>query len=276
MDNLLVGADPELFVWDCSEGSFISGHNLIEGTKDKPFKVAGGAIQVDGTALEFNIDPASTKVEFIGNIIRVMDTLQRNVSLKSNALQLRPVPVAQFDEKYFHESIPTEAKRLGCEPDYNAYTGAENPIPDGEKTFRTGSGHVHIGWCDGADIRDPDHLDACRRVAIQMDYYLGIYSLYWDADDKRRELYGKAGAFRPKPYGLEYRSLSNSWLRDQALMGWVYDQVRAGLAALVDGEELYAAYGDLAARIINSGDRNWFDTYGDICDCGLPPKVEVF
>ena len=38
-------------------------------------------------------------------------------------------------------------------------------------------------------------------------------------------MYGKAGAFRPKPYGMEYRVLSNFWLTSDVHMGNVFHLV---------------------------------------------------
>jgi hypothetical protein len=37
-------------------------------------------------------------------------------------------------------------------------------------------------------------------------------------------MYGKAGAVRAKSYGVEYRVLSNFWLKSEELMGEVYDR----------------------------------------------------
>lgn len=53
-----IGADPEVFVG--REGQFFSAHGLVPGNKRRPHKVDRGAVQVDGMALEFNIDPASS------------------------------------------------------------------------------------------------------------------------------------------------------------------------------------------------------------------------
>ena len=60
MTQILVGCDPEVFV--AKGGKFISAHGMIPGTKKAPHKVERGAVQVDGMALEFNIDPAASLV----------------------------------------------------------------------------------------------------------------------------------------------------------------------------------------------------------------------
>ncbi len=56
--TMLIGADPEVFLKVGKKN--ISSHGLINGDKKNPLKVDKGAVQIDGTALEFNIDPAST------------------------------------------------------------------------------------------------------------------------------------------------------------------------------------------------------------------------
>jgi hypothetical protein len=64
---ILIGADPELFVFTRS-GKPVSAHDLIPGTKYEPHEVGNGAVQVDGVAAEFNIDPAANEDEFFFNI----------------------------------------------------------------------------------------------------------------------------------------------------------------------------------------------------------------
>lgn len=64
--KLLVGADPELFVSD--NGKLVSCHGLLPGTKAEPHRVERGAVQVDGMAAEFNIDPAGDEETFITNL----------------------------------------------------------------------------------------------------------------------------------------------------------------------------------------------------------------
>src|SRR3546814_9474953 len=52
-------------------------------------------------------------------------------------------------------------------------------------------------------------------------------------------MYGAAGAFRTKPYGVEYRVLSNAWLKDSKLMSWVYKNTILGFNALLSGRRVY-------------------------------------
>lgn len=261
-----MGADPELFMRNPNSGKFYSAHGLVPGTKHEPHKVQYGAVQIDGTALEFNIDPAETADEFVRNLTEVRKTISGYVP----GFNVVAEPTALYDKDYFDWEVPSSAKELGCDPDYCGWTHEVNPRPDpGNRPLRTAAGHIHIGWTEGQDVFDRNHFLQCARVARQMDYYLGVHSLQWDEDDTRRELYGKAGAFRPKPYGVEYRVLSNKWLSSEPLMRWVYDQAILGTQHALVGVLAEDNYGDLAQTIINKNIINWKD-YHEF-HLGLPP-----
>lgn len=245
MTKILVGADPELFVKH--NGKFVSAHGLIHGDKRNPFKVERGAVQVDGMALEFNIEPAASDDEFYLNMTTVMDILKGMVPDHEFAL----VPVAEFGKEYI-DSQPPEAKELGCDPDFDAWTGHVNEKPNVGLPFRTASGHVHIGWTKDMPTEEIFHVDACRAVARQMDFFLGLPSLLFDRDTKRREMYGNGGCFRPKSYGVEYRTLSNAWLKSESLIRWVFHNTQKGMKALMEGRDLSQEFGDVRQIIKNS------------------------
>lgn len=271
-----VGADPELFVRNKKTGSIVSAHDLMPGTKLEPHQVPKGAVQVDGVAAEFNIDPATTSVEFTTNISAVMEALQGFVG---KGFELVSEPVATFSQDYF-KTLPEVNRELGCNPDWNAWTGQLTEKPNGEVDFRTAAGHIHIGWGDKMDPTDSGHIEDCRIVAKNMDYYLGMYSLMWDDDTKRRSLYGKAGCFRPKPYGVEYRPLSNVWLRSERLQGWVFNATqKCVLDIITNGIRMEDSYGDAAVDIINNSVRWWEGKDKKLLDIhkivglGTPPPV---
>jgi len=245
--EFLIGCDPEVFVK--KNGTFLSAHGLIQGDKKNPFKVRNGAVQVDGMALEFNIDPAATEDQFC---INVQDVLSQ-MCLMVPDYEVVAVPVAHFDPMYLKDQ-PEEALELGCDPDYNGWTGYANERPNGNRPMRTAAGHIHIGWTNGANVESMSHQSMAMAAVRQMDFFLGLPSLFYDADEERRSMYGKSGACRFKPYGVEYRTLSNAWLKSEKLMRWVFRNAQSGMNALSSGKILAEKYGDIQ-NIINTSDK---------------------
>ena len=217
--KILIGCDPELFVQHRDSGDFISAWGLCQGNKSNPLPVEKGAVQVDGMALEFNIDPAECEDEFVRNIYTVLGEMGKYVPAE---YKLSAVPTAEFSKEVW-DHVPDEAKELGCDPDFSAYTGQENPKPDGNRTFRTGAGHIHIGWTNLPDKNIPEHLYICRELIKAIDEAVQPYIKQHDPDKKRQELYGAPGCFRPKVYGVEYRSPSNFWVNDESHMRALYN-----------------------------------------------------
>lgn len=250
--DITIGADPELFV--TKDGIPKSAHELVPGTKQEPFKVDKGAVQVDGTALEFNIDPAKNADEFVENISTVMKQLRE---MTDKSYEFNIVPSVKYHGNHFR-ALPEKARELGCDPDFNAYTLEANPRPDFNTTLRTASGHVHIGFCEGADVTSEEHMIRCATLVKQLDFYLGLPSIIFDRDTRRRLLYGKAGAFRPKPYGLEYRVLSNAWLQNEGRMRFVFKAATQAVNDLLEGVRPGEDWNDTQAyntveRTINIG-----------------------
>lgn len=243
--DILIGTDPEVFVKKA--GKLVSAFNLIVGDKAAPQPVQDGAVQVDGMALEFNTNPASTAEEFGHNVQSVLAQLAAMVPEHEIVIE----PVAHFGAEYIAEQ-PAIARELGCDPDFNAWSGDENKKPEAETPFRTAAGHVHVGYSDGLDIDDEYNLGIMRRVARQLDFYLGLPSLLFDSDVERRSMYGQAGAFRPKPYGLEYRTLSNAWLKSDEAIAWVFNASNKAVRDLLEGVDLEEKYGDIQDIINNS------------------------
>lgn len=257
-NNFKFGCDPELFVVN-GDGEFVCADGLIPGTKDEPYKVDNGAVQVDGMAAEFNTDPASSFEEFDYNISSVMKQLK---GFLPKGHKLVAVPSAVFSPEEWSKA-PDHAKVLGCSPDYNAWTGEANPPPNDpdNPTLRTASGHIHIGWTDNVDNTDPVHVGHCNDLVKQLDYYLGGWSLQKDPDPVRRRLYGKAGACRYKPYGVEYRVLSNFWVTSKTTRRLVWNRLQTALMNMADNFYPDKAGESISNRLImsiNNSERDAF------------------
>jgi hypothetical protein len=206
----------------------ISAHDIVPGTKVKPYPLKnGGAIQADGTAVEFNILPARSGKEFHNNIAQALKDIEEFVDISKYAFDYSPSVC--YDTDYFNYSIPSYAKELGCDPDFNAYTGVNNPLHYPDQNVRTGSGHLHIGFLGDDVVSNPkedNHFMDCRVLTRAMDFSFLPFKYSWDTDNIRTKTYGIMGNFRPKPYGVEYRTLSNAWLNNPKMWAPMFDKVK--------------------------------------------------
>lgn len=238
-----IGADPELFLVT-PEGKFVSSIDKIGGSKDEPRSIgAGCAVQEDNVAVEFNIPPAATLAAFTDSLNYNLTYLAKHAA--SMGLVLAIVPSANFDK---NELADPRALKFGCEPDFNAWTTSMNPSPEAEdKSLRSAGGHIHIGF-------DMQQLDF-EQVVRAMDIFVGCEMLEFDKDDKRRLLYGKAGAFRPKEYGIEYRTASNAWIKTDELKAWAYHQTQKALEFVASGKIIPVdGIGQIIQNCINNSD----------------------
>ena len=225
MEGLTFGADPELFIMNPA-GEFVSAAGMIPGDKANPYKVDGGAVQVDGMAAEFNIDPVTNYKDFKKNIDKVRKQLQ---DMLPPGYKLVATPTATFSKAEW-ERTPDEAKVLGCSPDFDAWRKNVNPVPPAQEFVRHAGGHLHVGWTNDADTSDSMYVQSCVDLVRQLDWFLAAWSVLKDPDNLRRSSYGKAGAMRFKPYGVEYRTLSNFWLGDgSALPLQVWNRMQSAI-----------------------------------------------
>jgi hypothetical protein len=251
-EGFTFGCDPEQFVFD-ADGRAVAP-DMIPGTKEEPHKVKCGAIQRDGMAAEFNIEPAKDFQTWNSNIETVMKELK---SFLPEGYELRPIPSVVFDKDVF-DAAPDDYKPLGCSPDWNAWEQDLNPPPYCEDNpyLRTASGHIHIGWGENYDLNDPQHIQNCFDLVKQLDWHVGGWSLKVDSDPTRRKLYGKAGACRLKPYGVEYRVLGPFWLLNKNRRLAVWNRMQMAIHEMQNRflpEKFRPEYNAALIESINSG-----------------------
>lgn len=220
--KIKLGCDPEAFLMDI-HGHLKSSIGLIGGSKTFPLPLPlgdGFAVQEDNVALEFNIPPASVKSEFVESITKTLAFLTRIVK-ENYDLSINQQSAASFPAS---ELSSPESQVFGCDPDFNAWTNKVNPRPNADdKSLRSCGGHVHIGY----DITKAD----AKTVIKMMDLFLGVPSIIMDSGEIRKQLYGSAGAYREKPYGVEYRTLSNFWIFKDRLIEYVWDNTNKAVTA---------------------------------------------
>jgi len=158
-----------------------------------------------------------------------------------------------------------------CDPDLNVWKGEENISPDPVifGNLRSCGGHVSIGY-------DNPKEEISEEIVKAFDLFCTLPSLLLDPDTERRQLYGKAGSFRFKNFGVECRSLSNFWLISEAYMAWVFDQTQKAIDYINSGK---GVKGDLAAMLPVAIDENNKDLAAIICrehKIELPEVIETF
>jgi hypothetical protein len=241
-----LGADPEVFLKD-RNNKHLSVIGMIGAGKEDPLQVAGMpkgfTLQEDNVALEFGQPPASTADEFVFNTRAAM--LAGLSTLKGKRFSRLSCTVFEEDQM----GTPM-AHIFGCEPDFDAYSGKKNtkPVPP-HKFMRSAGGHVHIEMPKKTTMKEK------RLLVRAMDLYLGVPSVLMDSGSERRQLYGKAGCFRYKPYGVEYRTLSNFWIFKKHLTKWVWNQTARALEAAKTPEWDTYLVNNLACRAINQNDK---------------------
>lgn len=246
--NYTIGADIELFLMEKATNTIVSAEGIIQGTKRSPFffdpndKFA--ATSLDNVLAEYCIAPARNSEDFVKNINKSIGYIN---SILPPELCTAALPCAVLDEKYLQTK---NAKLFGCESDYNAWLKCQNPKPKADnQNLRSAGTHVHIGY------EDPS-LAVTEEAVKAMDLFLSVPSVLIEPDNERRKLYGKAGAFRIKPYGFEHRVLSGFFGGSDELKRWVFENTELAIQFVNDNraDELESV-SDLIQMAINNSDK---------------------
>lgn len=244
------GSDPELFLFDRQSRKIVSSIPVIKFDKHDPVKLGGGIkMYADNVLVEAAMPPSDSKDGMLEQFHRVFKAMQRALG---NNFSLVPQAAYKFPMEELNDPKAWES---GCDPNFNVYDGCANPPAQFNDGLRSGSFHVHIGNKNFKKEKDGHLLNFhSRELAIKlMDLFVGVPSLVFDKDETapiRRALYGKAGEFRPTPYGIEYRVLGNFALRSPKITELVFDLINHGLNHLISGsgEEVLKTVGENNVR----------------------------
>lgn len=237
--NHKIGCDPE-FAWHIESHNYtkyrgilparmvleqlqvVSPEMVNHSIKGAPaIKTEHGAIFPDGISWEINPNPGTPK-EVLDNIEGLFTTTQhvkKLCSTKDAKLSFHIAPSMHLDTSMLHVWGDPTLTEFGCDPDESIWPREVNPsdIDAATHSYRYFGAHIHFGFpTENPRVfyRDADNI---KRMILLADGYLGLLGLLFDqrcarAAGRRREVYGQPGVFRPQPHGIEYRTLSNSWL----------------------------------------------------------------
>ena len=205
---ITIGSDVEVAVH--RQGVPVDVAGLIGGDKNSPVWYDNFNLQEDNVNAEYAINPVSSLSDWVAYHTEAIEQVEHLLPKGYGILY-------DATTEYSDDALASDnSKVFGCDPDLSAWNGMPNRTPSMSKAgnMRTCGGHIHVG-VEGVDKRD---------LVKWMDVLLGMPSLFMDDDRKRRTLYGKAGSYRDKPYGVEYRALSNFWIKSHDGLEWAYNQ----------------------------------------------------
>ena len=255
----ILGTDPEAFV--SRNGKIIGSEKIMpEGgviyrhgiTVLNANESGENKVIMDGVQVELNPMPSYCREVLSANIQTCMLNLasrlkeKKYIDVKPDFSVLIEVDKDEFD------SLSGECKRFGCMPSYNAYGEPKvaNNVDPMEYRLRCAGGHIHLGvWNNDnghpTKVSLKDVLTKNQDELIQlMDVIVGNTCVLLDRDPgniERRKIYGRAGEYRKPKHGIEYRTLSNFWLRSYPLMSFATGMARFAVNIMANGDKHYKA-----------------------------------
>lgn len=218
--EVAVGSDAEGFFVN-KEGRAVPVVGLLGGTKGTPIECDGGGYLEDCVAWEINPEPVPLSEgadKFADNIIKCLDTVKSKALALDLSVDIKP---AHLFKKVDLRS--PQASVSGCSTSYCAWDlKVHDPIDLGLTSYRFASGDLHVSWPDIDDDKDPFFRINMVRM---LDIFIGMSEIVNTEPTERSKFYGIPGVHRPTPYGVEYKTPSNFWLRDRDTMKWAYNTV---------------------------------------------------
>lgn len=211
-----IGADPEFFIVNEVDMEAMIALDIVEGTKEKPLKIHEGLpdgfnYHRDNVMVEIGIPPTKdpyTFVDHINTAYQYTNAILHDAGDIAGGESLAIWRNVSHWEFTAGELADPRAQEFGCEPDQDAYEGGVERVAPGNVmgNHRTAGGHIHIGSDQGFNC--PNFI-----VALLCDAYVGAQMENNHIDNGEDHFwYRRPGIYRDKPYGIEYRSPSNSWV----------------------------------------------------------------
>lgn len=242
----MFGADPEFFFM--KKKRVIGCEKLISQDGEEGGE---GKIIIDGVQAEMNIDPSTCR-QLVGSRIKRLFDVAHDLIKDHKELSISVDPLVPITKRELG-NLSDKAKFFGCTPSKNIYDERNvMPITDSSKYyFRSAGGHIHIG---GGESRQRLLHENQKEYIKMMDIIVGNTCVLLDRDNgniERRRVYGRAGEYRVPRHGLEYRTLSNFWLRDYVLVSFVLGLTRIAFSLVTSKLEDKTRFADKIFKAVD-------------------------
>lgn len=235
--EVILGCDPELFIED-KHGVVGSEAVVPKGGLCVDEKGNSRVIR-DGVQVEFNPLPKTCRQLLASELARCFRSLDEQTCGKD--IKVSSSVVVEMAKSTFDKLQDENAKKFGCAKSYNTYKtkkASEIKVDPSKYLKRGAGGHIHLGYGRSKTLKAV--LTNYKTIVPLMDIIVGNTCVLLDTDPankERRKNYGRAGEYRKPKHGLEYRTLSNFWLRHYSLMSLVFGLSKFAVNVALEGLE---------------------------------------
>ena len=246
--NIMLGCDPEFFF--AKKNGEIIGSEKVLKKEDKQ----NHRLVIDGVQAELNPSPSYCRQLLASSIHDCFVNLRESLNRRGIDAIIKVDTLVNITQEELN-SLSQGCQVFGCDPSTNIYNEGSDKTSqikvDPKKYLkRSAGGHIHLGNAYHSYLENEatylkraangetnllEYIKIGKRIeqalktspdilVAVLDIVVGNTCVLLDRDDgnkERRANYGRAGEYRVKPYGLEYRTLSNFWLRSYQLMSFV-------------------------------------------------------
>ena len=233
--SVKLGCDPEFFFK--KNGQVIGSEKVIDIKNGLQMSNKVSRFIVDGVQAELNPAPNSCRANLANEISYCFKVLRDKLKAEHGDVSTSFSPVEEISKDEL-ASLDTSSRVFGCAPSMNTNPesrGSATLVDPSEYRYRSAGGHIHLGRNileNGGNVSYNAYcakLDNPEALIPVMDILVGNTCVLIDRDPgniERRKVYGRAGEYRTPAHGIEYRTLSNFWLRAYPLMSLVMSLAR--------------------------------------------------
>lgn len=248
-----LGCDPEFFFK--VDGKVVGSELVIPKDGLRPLDTERGAIAgrsvgdstagqtvtkfiIDGVQAELNPRPNTCRANLANEIAACFRMLKKRLDAEGKGVKCDFSPAIVIDPAEL-KKLDEANQKFGCTPSLNAHGDTSvnfEKIDPLTNMNRSAGGHIHIGAQAHPQILKKVK-EAPHELVNMLDIIVGNTCVLIDRDPsniERRKMYGRAGEYRLPAHGLEYRTLSNFWLRHYNLMSMVFGLVRLAVELSCD------------------------------------------
>ena len=216
----------------------------------------GISIIEDGVAFEFLVPPTKDYNDMFDSIQFGLSELSSLLSKYDHHISVEPTLNYEIERFLDVDDAYKMCLMFGCDPDKDAILKNYvcKVIDALRHPYRYFGGHFQIGCLDarGRRLIQTHYEPFIKMCAIFIGNSVMARARKPELEQIRAKLYGQPGRYRIQPWGIEYRTPSNSWITNRATMAKMFRGAQVAFRLLQTPKEGKAVIKDYLTETITA------------------------